>query len=71
MGLAGAEELDVLGEVVVDGQTLDLGPPRDLGNRRLRGTNLLVELHRGLNDALAGQPLTFGARLQLVPSFFA
>jgi hypothetical protein len=68
VGLASAEELDFLGEVVVDRQALDVGPPCDLGDGRLRGTNLLVELHRGLNDPLARPPLALCACLQLVPS---
>jgi hypothetical protein len=68
MGLARAEQSAILGKVVVDGQPRNACPPRYFGDRGLRWTNLLVELHRSLDDARARLSLALGTRLELVLS---
>ena len=44
----------------------DAGTLRDAADRRLGGSKLLVQLHRGFDDALPGFVLALGAFLQLV-----
>ena len=68
--LAGFEQLSLVGEVVVHGQALHAGSASNLGDRRLRGADLPVQVHRREHDALPRLPLGLCAGLELVFPFF-
>ena len=66
MRRARAEELGLVGEVVVDGQPLDAGAPGDLGDGRPRRPDLLVQGGGRLDDPPPRLLLAAGAFLELV-----
>lgn len=63
VGLAGGKELSLLGEVVVDGRSLNARAPGDLGDRRPRGANLFVEARCRRRDPAPRLFLALGVRL--------
>jgi hypothetical protein len=68
--LTGAEQFLLVREVVVDRQALDLRSPGDFGDRGVSGADLLMELHRRLDDAFAGAALALRTGLQLISALF-
>jgi hypothetical protein len=68
--LACAEQLRLIGEVVVHRESLHARSPGYLGDRRQRGADLLVQPRGRGDDSLARLRLRRGAGLELVPAFF-